>query len=241
MDASRGTSTSDANYVYFVNGDGTVAVFNTLRAQEVGGWTKWTTNGTVEGVSVVVEDVYFLVKRTINGVTKRYLEILDADTYTDACAKVSLSTPGSAITGLGHLDGEECRVRADDSVMANKTPSSGSITIERNADVVEVGLNYTTKVQTMPLNMDFQDGPILMRKKRIVKVVANLYESLGVSVNNEQMVDRIFGAALGKNVNPYTGIKELYLMGWTDLAQIEITQDDPLPMTILGLGVEVEA
>ena len=241
MDASRGTSTSDANYVYFVNGDGTVAVFNTLRAQEVGGWTKWTTNGTVEGVSVVVEDVYFLVKRTINGVTKRYLETLGADTYTDACAKVSLSTPGSTITGLGHLDGEECRVRADDSVMANKTPSSGSITIERNADVVEVGLNYTTKVQTMPLNMDFQDGPILMRKKRIVKVVASLYESLGVSVNNEYMVDRSFGTALGKSVSPYTGIKEIYLMGWTDLAQVEITQDEPLPMTILGLGVEVEA
>ena len=240
MDASRGTATSDANYVYFVNGDGTVAVFNTLRAQEVGGWTQWRTAGEVEGVAVVVEDVYFLVKRVINGETVRYLEMLDADTYTDACRKID-DQSGIAVAGLAHLNGEECRVRADNSVMSNKTPIGGAIVIEREAETVEVGLNFTTRVQTMPINMDFQDGPTLTRKKRIVKVVANLYESLGVSVNNEYMVDRSFGTALGQSVDPYTGIKELYLMGWTELAQVEITQDDPLPMTILGLGVEVEA
>ena len=39
MDARRGTATEDANYVYVVNSDGTMAVFNTLRAQQVAGWT----------------------------------------------------------------------------------------------------------------------------------------------------------------------------------------------------------
>jgi len=241
MDASKGTSTDDANYVYFVNGDGTVAVFNTLRAQEVGGWTKWTTSGTVEGVAVVVEDVYFLVKRTINGSTVRYLEQIDVNSYTDANKTITLSTAGTSVTGLSHLEGEECRVRADDSVMTNQTPdSSGSITIERDATVVEVGLNYDTEIKTMPINMDFQDGPTLTRKKRIVKVVANLYQSLGVIANGEYLVDRSFGSTFGSSLTPFTGIKEMYLLGWTELAQVSITQTDPTPMTILGLGVEVE-
>jgi hypothetical protein len=241
MAALRGTGKTDANYVYFVNSDGTVAVFNSLRAQEVGGWTQWTTNGSVEAVAVVVEEVYFLVKRTINGVVKRYLERLDPDTYTDACATISISPASATVTGLGHLDGETCRVRADGSVMANHIPASGSITLARASLEVEVGLNYDATIKTMPVNQDFQDGPTLTRKKRVVRVIANLYESLGVSVNGQYMVDRSFGMELGSNVTPFTGIKKMHLLGWTDLAQVTITQVDPGPMTILGLGVEVEA
>ena len=241
MDALRGTAKDDANYVYFINGDGTVAVFNTLRSQEVGGWTKWTTNGQCESVAAVVEEVYFIVKRTINGSVVRYLERLDSDTYTDSCVTVSLSPASSVITGLSHLENEECRVRADGSVMEKVTPSSGSVTLSRAAEEVEVGLNYNATIKTMPINQDFQDGPTLTRQKRVVRVIANLYESLGVAVNGDYLVDRSFGMALGSSITPYTGIKEMYLLGWTDLAQVSITQIDPGPMTVLGLGVEVEA
>jgi hypothetical protein len=241
MDALRGTAKDDANYVYFVNADGTVAVFNTLRAQEVGGWTRWTTDGQVEGVTVVVEEVYFIVKRTINGSVVRYLERLDSNTYTDACATTTLNPIGLTVTGLDHLEGETCRARADGSVLESVVPVAGEVTLSRDSQDVEIGLNYNATIKTMPINQDFQDGPTLTRKKRIVRVIANLYESLGVSVNGEYMVDRSFGMALGSAVTPYTGIKEMYLLGWTDLAQVSITQIDPGPMTVLGLGVEVEA
>jgi len=241
MGALRGTANTDANYVYLINSDGTVAVFNSLRAQEVGGWTKWTTNGNVEAVAVVVEDVYFLVQRTINGVSKRYLEKLDSEAYTDSSVVQTFSPATATITGLSHLDGEECRVRADGSVMEKVTPSGGSVTLSRAAEEVEVGLNYDAKIKTMPINQDFQDGPTLTRKKRVVRVIGNFYESLGVSVNGEYMVDRSFGMPLGSHITPYTGVKEMYLLGWTDLAQVTITQVDPGPMTVLGLGVEVEA
>ena len=240
MDVSKGTASDDANYVYFVNGDGSVAVFNTLRAQEVSGWTKWTTNGEVESVAVVVDEIYFVVKRTINGVIVRYLEQLDVDTYTDANKTVTLGAPGTAVTGLAHLNGEACRVRADGAIYDDATPATGAITLTENATVIEVGLNYTTSIKTMPINMDFQDGPTLTRKKRIVKVVPNVYQSLGISINGNRFIDRNFGLTLGSAPTPYTGIKEMYLLGWTDLAQVEITQADPTPMTLLGVGLEVE-
>ncbi len=242
MDALRGTSDDDANYMYIVNSDGTVAVFNTLRAQEVGGWTKWTTNGTVESVATVVEEVYFLVKRNINGSDVRHLEKLDSNTYTDANKLQTLSPASATVTGLAHLNGEECRVRADSSVMDNATPASGSITLSRTATTVEVGLDYDTTIKTMPMNMDFQDGPTLTRKKRVVRVIADLYESLGVYVNGAYLADRSFGTGiLDGTPAPFTGIKEKYLLGWDDLAQVTITQQDPVPMTVLGLAVEVEA
>ena len=240
MDVSKGTTTDDANYVYFVNTDGTVAVFNTLRAQEVSGWTKWETDGEIESVAVVVDEVYFIVKRTINSSTVRYLEQLDADSYTDANKIVTLGSAGTAVTGLAHLNGQACRVRVDGEVRTNATPASGAITLGETGTVIEVGIDYTTTVKTMPVNMDFQDGPTLTRKKRIIKVVPNVYQSLGVSINGDRFIDRNFGLTLGSAPTPYTGIREMYLLGWTDLAQVEITQADPTPMTVLGLGVEVE-
>ena len=241
MDVSRGTANDDANYVYFINSDGTAAVFNSLRAQEVSGWTKWTTAGDIESVAVVVDDVYFVVKRTINGSVVRFIETLDPNTYTDANKTVTLGSPGTAVSGLTHLNGQESRIRADGEVRANLTPSSGAITLAETGTVVEVGLNYTTTIKTMPLNMDFDDGPTLTRKKRIVKVIPNVYQSSGISVNGDRLIDRNFGLSLNSPPTAYTGLKEMYLLGWTDLAQVTITQTDPTPMTILGLAIEVEA
>ena len=239
MDVSKGTANDDANYVYFVNGDGTAAVFNSLRAQEVSGWTKWTTSGDIESVAVVVDDVYFVVKRTINGSVVRFIETLDPNTYTDANKTVTLGSAGTAVSGLTHLNGQESRIRADGEVRANLTPSSGAITLAETGTVVEVGLNYTTTIKTMPLNMDFDDGPTLTRKKRIVKVIPNVYQSSGISINGDRLIDRNFGLSLNSPPTAYTGLKEMYLLGWTDLAQVTITQTDPTPMTILGLAIEL--
>jgi len=242
MDARRGTSTDDANYVYLVNTDGTMAVFNTLRHQEVGGWTKWSTTGTIESVAVIVDEVYFSVLRTINSVAVRFLEKADENTYTDANKLQTLGSPGTAVSGLAHLNGQSCRVRADSSIMDNATPSGGAITLARNGTTVEVGLDYDITVKTMPLNSDFQNGPILTRYKRLVRVVTDLYQSLGVYVNDIYLADRDFGEDILDTTPPgFTGIKETHLLGWDRLAQITITQQDPQPFTLLGLAIEVEA
>ena len=242
MDARRGTPNEDANYVYIVNGDGTMAVFNTLRDQGIAGWTKWTTTGTIESVAVIVDDVYFSVKRTVGGGDVYYLEKADNNTYTDANKLQTLSPASASVTGLAHLNGIVCRVRADSAIMADATPSSGGITLTRTATSVEVGMDYDTTIKTMPLNMDFQDGPILTRHKRLVRVVADVYQSLGLYVNSTLVPDRAFGSSiLGTTPAAFTGIKEMHILGWDRLAQVTITQQDPQPLTLLGLAIEVEA
>ena len=241
MDVSKGTSNDDANYVYFVNTDGSMAIYNTLRAQEISGWTKWSTSGEFVSIAVVVDEVYVAVKRTIDDQVVTYLEMLDETTYTDANTTVTLGSAGTAVTGLTHLNGQVSRVRADGEVRASATPSSGAITLAQSATIIEVGLDFTTTIKTMPLNMDFDDGPTLTRKKRIVKVTPNVYQSLGISINGDRLIDRNFGLSLNSPPTAFTGLKEMYLLGWTDLAQVTITQTDPTPMTILGLAIEVEA
>tara|TARA_Y100000310_G_scaffold340742_1_gene437583 strand:+ start:693 stop:2369 length:1677 start_codon:yes stop_codon:yes gene_type:complete len=241
MGARRGTSTEDANYVYVVNTDGTMAVFNTLRAQQVAGWTKWETSGTIEAITVEGSTVWFAVKRTINATTVYYLEKADSDTYTDA-NKSQTQSSSTTVSNLAHLNGQSCRVRADGAIMADATPSSGSITLARAGVAVEVGLDYDVTIKTMPITSMFGDGSILTNYKRVIRVVADMYESLGVYVNGTLLPDRQLGEdVLDTTPASFTGIKELYLTGWTRLAQVEITQTDPQPFTLLGLVVEVEA
>jgi hypothetical protein len=240
---SVGTTNEDANYVYLVNGDGTVGVFNTLRSQNVAGWSRWVTDGEIMSICTLVDEVYFAVKRTINGVTKYYLEEVDPTTDSYLDSSVLYTSPGTAtLTGLGHLNGEECRVRADDSVLNNVTPASGSVTIERVAvDSAEVGLFFRPTVTTMPVEGDTGAGTNLDGEKRIVNCMVYLQESLGVKINDYTIPFRTFGTSvLGTAVEPYTGKKNIYLFGWSKTAQVTITQDVPAPLTLLGLSLEME-
>ena len=240
MAAVTGTESEDANYVFLVNNDGTMAVYNTLRAQEISAWTKWETDGQIESVCSVVDDVYFVVKRNINGVDTRFVEQMDTTGYTDANVRQTLSPASATVTGLSHLNGEECRVRADGVVMANATPASGSITLSRTAEDVEVGLDFTVTVKTMPLSAEFKDGPTLTRTKRIREVTLHLYESVAVRVEGQVIPVRNFGNnVLDQGLVTFTGLKEVSLLGWSDLAQVTITQEDPAPMTILAIALEV--
>jgi len=81
-----------------------------------------------------------------------------------------------------------------------------------------------------------------MRDKRIVKAQVDLFETLGIYINDVLLPTRKFGSGLLDTTPvPYTGLKETFILGWSELAQVTITQKDPLPMTLLALALEVEA
>lgn len=241
MVATSGTSNDDSNYIYIVNSDGTMAVFNTLREQNVAGWTRWETTGEILNLAVIGDDIYFSVKRTVNSSDEYYIEKTNIDAYTDSA--VIYATPGTAtLTGLTHLEGEEVRVRADESVMGNETVASGQVIIDRVAVTsAEVGFNFDATIKTMPIEKDVGPGININGEKRIVNCAVVMKETLGITINDYIVPFRSFGAAvLDEPITPFTGKKEMYLLGWSKTAQVTIKQIDPTPMTILGLSLEVE-
>lgn len=128
----------------------------------------------------------------------------------------------------------------DDTVPTVTAPGENTFTITREAYRLEVGLDYNTKIVTLPIGGSLKSGSTLHRRKRVVKVEMNIYESLGVYARNIYAADRQFTVALDEAPEPFTGFKELYLLGYTRLTQIEITQINPLPMLIRGIGYEIE-
>lgn len=76
--------------VYVVRSDGQLALLTFEQEQEVLAWSRWDTRGEFKAVAVIrpssddIDDAaYFVVKRTINGETVRYIERTVSPRFTD--------------------------------------------------------------------------------------------------------------------------------------------------------------
>ena len=78
---------SPYDLIWLVRDDGTALVLTYQNEQEVYAWTRATTQGDFKSVAVVREldkDIpYFLVRRTINGTVKQFVERLDEREFAD--------------------------------------------------------------------------------------------------------------------------------------------------------------
>lgn len=239
-----GSETSENNYIFVVNGDGTVAVFNTLAADEIAGWTIWSTAGTFLDVGVVEEDRYCAVQRDINGTDYVMLEEISDDFYLDCAVQVTNSPAGTSVTGLDHLNGEECRVRADGLTLSNVTPSGGAATIERASEEVEIGLDWNPLVETMPLNQNPGSGDNLMSKRRVKHVSISVFETLGLRMNGVPIRDRRFDINnFDEAPEPVTGIVDVEeSTNWDrGLKTVTFDQVDPMPWHILATEIQMES
>ena len=163
--------------------------------------------------------------------------------YTD----FSTGTPITSITTDFDpvFDNTFFKVVADYSIMPDAqpivtAPGENTFEITREAYRLEVGIGFNTRILTLPLNSTTQKGTTLHRRKRIVKADINVFESLGVYVRDIYSGDRKFTVTLDQSPEPFTGFKELYLLGYNRLTQLEITQEKPLPMLVRAIGYEVE-
>ena len=245
-----GTQSDDANWLFFVNNDGDGVILNTLRAQDITGFTRWENTGDIKGVCVVDEDLYLITERTINSATVRFLERWNFDHKMDASTKIAPTSSQTVLTGLDYLEGQTVQIVADGVVLQDRAVSGGSITLESSETgytSVEVGLNFSIEVKPMPLNTNVGSGQNQMRLKRVVRINSRVYQSSGVYVNGNAVPIRAFGAApdtpLDNPPNVLTGIiDDIYgTDGWTREEVPVFTVPDPTPFHIQMIEFEVES
>ena len=247
--------------------DGQLVGLTYQREQQVVAWHRHKFGGTFgsgasatgfgvcESVATIPTDnseyqTYVIVKRTINSVTRRYVEYInnydfdETDDTTFNFLDSQLEYSGSAattISGLDHLEGQTVSILADGSTHPDKTVTSGSITLDRSATKVKVGLSYTSLLQTMRLDAGSQDGTSQGKTKRIFDITIRLYESIGVEVgpdlsNMERIPFRSSADAMDSGLGVFTGDKEVEFRGnYETDGFIFVRQTQPLPLTILSL------
>ncbi len=248
--------------IWCVRNDGQLVGLTYQREQQVVAWHRHIFGGAFGSGNAVCESVatiptddseyqtYVIIKRTINGSTKRYVEFIhqyDFDETDDTSFNFldsQLDYSGSAVTtigGLSHLEGQTVSVLADGATHPDATVSSGQITLARSATKVKVGLPYTSLLQTMRIDAGAQNGTSQSKTKRIYEITARLYESIGIEVgpdlnNMERIPFRSSANAMNSGISVFTGDKEIEFRGnYETDGFIFVRQTQPLPLTILSL------
>ena len=248
--------------IWCVRTDGQLLGFTYQREQQVTAWHRHifggafgSGNAVCESVEVLPTDsseyqVWVIIKRTINGATKRYVEYLhnlDFDETDDTSFNYldsQLAYNGSAtttISGLDHLEGQTVSVLADGATHPDKVVSSGGITLERSSTKVKVGLGYTSLLQTMRIDAGGDNGTSQSKTKRIYEITARLYESIGIEIgpdltNMERIPFRSSANPMDSGVNVFTGDKDIEFRGnYETDGFIFVRQTQPLPLTVLSL------
>ena len=252
--------------IWCVREDGKLVCLTYQREQQVVAWHQHIFGGAFgtgiavcESIATIPTDdkeyqTWVVIKRTINGVTRRYVEYINqfdfdqTDNSNFNFLDSQLAYSGSAtttISGLDHLEGQTVSVLANGATHPDRTVSGGSITLARSSTKVKVGLKYTSLLQTMRLDAGSQNGTSQAKTKRIFNISIRLYESIGVEVgpdlnNMEAIPFRSSANPMDQAIPVFTGDKEVEFRGnYETDGFIFVRQTQPLPLTVLSLYPEL--
>jgi hypothetical protein len=220
--------------------------------QEVAAWHWHDSAATAvfESCAVVTENnedrLYVLVRRTINGSSKRYIERLHtrnfatlADAFYVDCGLTYTGAPATTISGLTHLEGQAVNVLADGVVRSGLTVSGGAITLPVAASKVQVGLPITAQVQTPPLSAQV-DGAFGNGKQMNVNQVALRVSASAAFKVGPTFSSLVASTAFGTPPALATLMTEQVIAPtWGFEGQVCVQQDDPLPLVLASLTLEV--
>jgi hypothetical protein len=204
------------------------------------------------------DDTWFVVKRTIGGVTKRYIEVLQTpfeyeeveDAFLVDCG-LSYDSGGvsqNSLAGMDHLAGEAVVVLADARVYRLTVSAGGVVTLPngQTASKWHVGLPYTATLETLELDVGGRDGSVMGRRKKVGSVILSVLESANIYVRSAsrstgvfdlQRAGRITVAPSSETVSLYTGNLDPVLIDdtWEGRGRIRIEAPDPVPCTIRAI------
>ena len=239
-----------------VRNDGTLLGMTYVPEHQVYAWHRHDTDGTFEAVCTVSEAnedaVYVIVNRTIGGTTKRFVERLQTrffsaleDAYMVDCGLTYDGSPVTTISGLGHLNGKTVNILADGAVHPQRVVASGSITLERAASKVHVGLPIEADIRTLPVASEAAQAAAQGLQKNVNKVHLRIFESSGIKAGPTftkltTYPSRSVSDPYGSPPALRTGEVDLVVNPlWGTDASLCVRQSEPLPLTILSMTLEV--
>jgi hypothetical protein len=202
-------------------------------------------------------DINDAIVMTDSAGNKYRLRIIGTTSTTVATARVDVTLPAAlrntattvwafardTISGLSHLEGKTVSILADGAVMPQVVVASGQVTLQRASVLVHVGLPYESDLETLPMALQmeaFGQG----RAKNVNEAFLRVYRSSGIFVgpDNDNLTE-----AKQRTTEPYgspPGLKtdEIGVKltpTWRQSGRIYVRQADPLPLTIVGLTLEV--
>lgn len=247
---------------------GTVALMVSDPAENVAAWidvASTAANGAIEDVAVlpgtIEDDVYYIVRREINGSTVRYLEKWaqegqarggSSNRMADSF-EVQNSTATTIVSGLDHLVGSSVIAWGATADLGSYTVSTtGTITLSQSATTVCVGLPYEAWYKSAKLAYAAEAGTALTQRKRVSHIGiigADIHAQglqYGPSTNSTELDDLPLlenaATSASTNVVNATYDHETFEFNgvWNTDSRVVLRAVAPRPITILGAVITVD-
>ena len=244
--------------IHAVLSDGTVSILVFDPAENVSCWVKYETDGMVEDVAVLpgtIEDsVYYVVNRTINGSTVRYIEkwALESECRGGTLNKQLdsfVSVSGASHTSA-HIAGETVAVWGDGVYQGEYTADGSGLVIFDNAITSGVmGITYTADYKSTKLANFAQSGTALLQRKKVHKIGVILKDAHPLSLSYGPDFDTLDSMPLVENgsVIDTDSVWAVYdeepfeFNGdWSSDSRICLRAQSPYPCTVLAAVIGMQ-
>ena len=118
--------------------------------------------------------------------------------------------------------------------------SSGAIVLQYGGNMVEVGLNYSARLTTLPADFGAQNGSAAPLKKRWVRIGVKLVNSAYPTINGERPPTRVPSTPMGLRDANITGGVLVFGGSPDETGSVIVEQDLPLPCMVAGIFGELD-
>tara|TARA_S200002703_G_scaffold46294_2_gene40164 strand:- start:1177 stop:3624 length:2448 start_codon:yes stop_codon:yes gene_type:complete len=240
-----GATNRPETYAYFVNSDGTLAIFYTIRGEKKQGWSLWNTQGKFHSVCTIENRLFVASARDDgSGTTKYFLEEFDDEMPMDFCDTFSASSGVFGSLGSHFANNAVVKVVNGTDYLGEFTVGSAQIDVSAAKDSVSTGFlgySFTPLLKTLPIDSYGTRLGVQMTgmPRKLTSVVLDLVDTMSISVNSNDLITRNVTDDMSQNREPVTGKREFRLLGYSRDPRVEISQSAPLDMQLNGMVVEV--
>ena len=221
--------------------DGSIAAMSFDVQDNYQAWSSMSTDGRfIDGCTITDADgknvIFVIVERVVNGVTRRYVEIIKnlrdiANwSYLDSSSRVFMGGNAGFVGGLGYLEGKSVHYFIDDQYEGTANVINGGFTIDIPANFVDVGLAFNMRVSTFP------QGPLdpslnLQAKKRFSKVGIRGVFTRPPIIQGQRPPERTAAQPMNTTQNPQIILDSTVIDAGSDELAI-VTVEEPLPLRL---------
>lgn len=197
----------------------------------------------IGGMEEVVGKTYVVANKTANTfeLTTVSGSNVNTTTFTDYTSGGEVFKLFSTVSGLNHLESKSVEIKADGAAHATKIVTGGSITLDRPAYEVTVGLSYESEIHTLQREFNLGLGSQQGQPARWVHPILRLYRSCLPTLNGEFLPARTPQDLMDNKVELVTGDVEYGNLDWGTDSSLTITINKPFPFVLLGIFGMMEA
>lgn len=236
-------------YIFALNADGTLAVGKFNPSKEWVGWVPWTSAGAVQWISALDANVLLTTKLLPNNVERQLVEMLESATYLDGQVEINnMPVQLAPAPGKGPLwwraSSEIALVNGLRFEGFRQVDPDGFIVPEEGEDLSDPGLVagdiFTSSlVPFVPHAPEGQSHRQSQRRRKVGRITVAVQDSTGLMVDST----RIPPWRQGEDQAGQPPLREetysVRKLGRDIDPTITIVKDDPGPVRIVEIGMEV--